>query len=120
MDFAGVELWIASREDLILSKLEWARESKSDLQMNDTTPAIDTLLRERFAALTGSQRALMALQMFETAQRIVLSSLPSGLSEQQRRRELCRRFYGEELARLAYPGVALKSDGSSVDREVVE
>ena len=53
--------------------------------MSDTAPEIDALLRERFAALTGSQRALMALQMFETAQRIVLSSLPSGLSEPERR-----------------------------------
>ena len=86
--------------------------------MNDTTPAIDAMLHKRFAALTGSQRALMALQMFETAQRIVLSSLPSGLSEQERRRELCRRFYGEELARLAYPGVARESDGSAANREV--
>jgi hypothetical protein len=40
--------------------------------------------------------------MFETAQRIVLSSLPEGMGEQERKRELCRRFYGEELARRAY------------------
>jgi len=71
--------------------------------VNDTAPAVEALLRERFAALSGSQRALMALQMFETAQRIVLSSLPPGLSERARRRELCRRFYGEELARSAFP-----------------
>ena len=71
--------------------------------MFDTTPEIGALLRERYAALTGSERALMALQMFETAQRIVLSSLPPGLSEPERRRELCRRFYGDELARQAYP-----------------
>lgn len=71
--------------------------------MTDTTPETEALLRERYAAMTGSERALMALQMFETAQRIVLSSLPPGLSELERRRELCRRFYGEELARQAYP-----------------
>jgi hypothetical protein len=41
--------------------------------------------------------------MFETAQLIVLSSLRSGLSERERRRELCRRFYGDELARQAFP-----------------
>ena len=45
----------------------------------------------------------MALQMFETAQQIVLSSLDPGLSEIERRRELCRRFYGAELARAAFP-----------------
>ena len=45
----------------------------------------------------------MALQMFETAQRIVLSSLDPALSEAARRRELCRRFYGDALADAAYP-----------------
>ena len=71
--------------------------------MNDTSPKIEALLRARYAAMTGSERALMALQMFETAQQIVLSSLDPALSEAQRRRELCRRFYGDELARAAYP-----------------
>lgn len=73
--------------------------------MTDTTPETEALLRERYAALTGSERALIALQMFETAQRIVLSSFPPGLSEPERRRELCRRFYGDELARQAYPRI---------------
>jgi hypothetical protein len=70
--------------------------------VTDTSPAIEAVLRERYAALSGTERALMALQMFETAQRIVLSSLPPGLSDVDRRRELCRRFYGEELARRAF------------------
>ena len=73
-------------------------------KMNDTSPEIEAILRLRYAAMTGSERALMALQMFETAQQIVLSSLDPGLSEIQRRRELCRRFYGDELARAAFPG----------------
>lgn len=70
--------------------------------MNDTSAATERLLRARFSAMSGSERALMALQMFETAQRIVLSSLPENLSEAARRRELCRRFYGEELARRVF------------------
>ena len=71
--------------------------------MNDTSPEVETILKARYAALTGSERALMALQMFETAQQIVLSSLDQGLDESERRRELCRRFYGEELAHAAFP-----------------
>ncbi|MCC6211899.1 MAG: hypothetical protein IT513_12740 [Burkholderiales bacterium] len=71
--------------------------------MTDTAPEIENLLRRRWQALSGSERALMAMQMFETAQRIVLSSLSSGLSERERRRELCRRFYGDELARRVFP-----------------
>jgi len=73
--------------------------------MNDTSPEIEALLRARYAAMTGSERALMALQMFETAQLVVLSSLDPGLSADQRQRELCRRFYGDEVARVAFPKV---------------
>ena len=61
--------------------------------MTDTSPAIEAILRERYAAMSGSERALMALQMFETAQQIVLSSLAPDSNEHDRRRELCRRFY---------------------------
>ena len=71
--------------------------------MDDTSPEIEALLRARYAAMTGSERVLMALQMFETAQLIVLSSFDPGLSADQRRRELCRRFYGDEVARAAFP-----------------
>ena len=35
VNFAGIDLWIVSREDLILSKLDWARESRSELQLRD-------------------------------------------------------------------------------------
>ena len=71
--------------------------------MNDTSPEIEAFLKARFAAMSGSQRALMALQMFETAQRIVLSLIDPTLSERERRRELCRRFYGNELACAVFP-----------------
>ncbi len=71
--------------------------------MNDTSPAIEALLTERFAAMTGQERMLMALQMFETAQKIVLSSLDPNLSEAGRRCELVRRFYGDEMADKVFP-----------------
>ena len=45
----------------------------------------------------------MALEMFETAQRIVLSSLDPHLAEKEQRREIVRRFYGNELAQKAFP-----------------
>jgi len=76
--------------------------------MNDTSPEIESFLKARYAAMSGSQRALMALQMFESAQQIVLSSLDPALSEQDRRRELCRRFYGEELASAIFAAQATK------------
>jgi hypothetical protein len=71
--------------------------------MNDTSPEIEAVLRARYASMNGSDRALMALQMFETAQQIVVSSLAPGLTQNQQRRELCRRFYGDALAQAAFP-----------------
>ncbi len=35
VDFAGVKTWIVTREDLILSKLVWSKESGSELQQRD-------------------------------------------------------------------------------------
>jgi hypothetical protein len=70
--------------------------------MNDTCAEIETVLRARYALMSGSDRALMALQLFETAQQIVLSSLAPGLTQNQQRRELCRRFYGDALAQAAF------------------
>jgi hypothetical protein len=35
VEFAGIPLWIVSVEDLILSKLEWSRESGSEQQRRD-------------------------------------------------------------------------------------
>ena len=35
VELAGIPLWIVSVEDLILSKLEWSRESRSEQQRRD-------------------------------------------------------------------------------------
>lgn len=42
VQLASISTWIASREDLILSKLVWAREAKSELQLRD----VRTLLHD--------------------------------------------------------------------------
>ncbi len=35
INFAGYDVRIISREDLILSKLNWAKDSKSEMQLRD-------------------------------------------------------------------------------------
>lgn len=35
IDLPGFQLWIVAKEDLILSKLLWARDSRSELQLRD-------------------------------------------------------------------------------------
>lgn len=41
IEIAGVCTWIVSREDLILSKLVWARDASSELQMRDVRSLLD-------------------------------------------------------------------------------
>ena len=38
----GVEIWIVSKEDLIISKLLWAQDSHSDFQLRDVRNLLKT------------------------------------------------------------------------------
>jgi hypothetical protein len=73
--------------------------------MNDTSPEIEAMIRERYRQMTPDERVRIAASMFETARAIVLSSLPPNLSRREQRLALARRFYGGELpdaALIAY------------------
>lgn len=58
----GVNTWIVSREDLILSKLVWARDSSSELQRRDVRTLMDESMDhaylEHWAARLGVGEAL--------------------------------------------------------------
>jgi hypothetical protein len=41
VEFAGISTWITSREDLILSKLVWASDTGSEMQLRDVRTLID-------------------------------------------------------------------------------
>ena len=71
--------------------------------MNDTTPEFAKLVRQRFLALAPAERVSLCADMFETARALVEASLPPGLDPIERRRRICRRFYGD-LADKAFPG----------------
>jgi len=70
--------------------------------MNDTTPEFTELLRQRFLALAPAERVSLCADMFDTARALVEASLPPGLDPLERRRKICRRFYGD-LADRAFP-----------------
>lgn len=61
VDFAGVELWIVSPEDLVLSKLEWARESGSELQMRDVRQLLEAPLDREYLMRWADRLGLQAL-----------------------------------------------------------
>ena len=53
------------------------------------------MVRQKLMARSGQERFMMGVQMFEAARQMVLASLPRNLSDQELRRELFRRIYGE-------------------------
>ncbi len=65
--------------------------------MNDTSPEIAALVRERLLARSGAERVLMGSRMFDVARAMVLASFPSGLSELEIKSRLCERLYGNEV-----------------------
>jgi hypothetical protein len=70
--------------------------------MNDTTAEFAKRVRQRFLALAPAERVSLCADMFETARALVEASLPPGLDPIERRRRICRRFYGD-LADKAFP-----------------
>lgn len=48
INFAGFDVWIISREDLILSKLLWAKKSRSEMQMRDVASIIRNGFDEKY------------------------------------------------------------------------
>ena len=61
INFSGVKTWIATREDLILSKLVWAKDSGSELQQRDVRSLMDDSVDRgyvgQWAKRSGCRRA---------------------------------------------------------------
>jgi hypothetical protein len=62
--------------------------------MNDTSPEIAKLVREKLMSRSGSERFVMGTRMFDAARAVVLASLPTGLSPDELKRQLFQRVYG--------------------------
>lgn len=69
--------------------------------MSDTSATVSRLVFERHQAMTPAERWHAAASLFETARAIVESSLPAGLTIEQRRLAVARRLYGTELPEAA-------------------
>jgi hypothetical protein len=70
--------------------------------MNDTAPEVADYVRKRYAAMSSEERFLIGIKMFDTARAFVEASISSELSDSERRREICRRFY-PSLAGHVFP-----------------
>jgi hypothetical protein len=66
VELSGVKTWIVSREDLILSKLVWAKDSGSELQRRDVRTLLDDSMDRaylgRWAARLGVAEALAEIE----------------------------------------------------------
>lgn len=64
--------------------------------MNDTSPEIAEIVRQRLMARSGEDRFMMGAKMFSAARDIVIASMPKNLKGIDFKRELYRRIYSEE------------------------
>jgi hypothetical protein len=62
--------------------------------MNDTSPEIAELVRQKLMARSGSERFVMGTRMFDAARTVVVASLPAGLAPEELKRQLFQRVYG--------------------------
>jgi hypothetical protein len=65
--------------------------------MSDTSAVTSKIVRDRYRSMTPAERWLAASSLFDTARKIVESSLPTGLTMEQRRLAVARRLYRNEL-----------------------
>jgi hypothetical protein len=65
--------------------------------MNDTSPEIAKLVRQKLMARSGEDRFLMGVRMFDAARDMALASMPAGLSPEELKRELFQRLYGQPM-----------------------
>jgi len=63
--------------------------------MNDTSPEIAELVRQKLMARSGAERFVMGSRMFDAARSVVLASLPPQLPEHELKQRLFERIYGQ-------------------------
>jgi hypothetical protein len=64
--------------------------------MDDTPREFRQFVHDELMRRSPAERIAMASRMHESARAMVLASLPSGLSDSERRRQLFRRFYSRD------------------------
>jgi hypothetical protein len=69
--------------------------------MNDTSAATSEVVSDRYRSMTPAERWSAASSLYETARKIVDSSLPIGLTMEQRRLAIARRLYKNDLPEAA-------------------
>ena len=65
--------------------------------MNDTAPEIEKMQFEMMMKMSANQRIALACEMFMSARELFLRSLPKDLPDDEVKKQLFYRTYGEHL-----------------------
>lgn len=65
--------------------------------LKDTTREIEEMQNRLWMERSTSERAKFMFGMFATARRVLIASLPINLTERERKEQIYRRTYGENL-----------------------
>jgi hypothetical protein len=63
--------------------------------MNDTSPEIAELVRQKLMARSGAERFVMGAHMFDAARAMVVASLPQDLAPEELKRQIFQRLYSQ-------------------------
>ncbi len=69
IEVRGQRIWIVSPEDLVLSKLYWARDSLSELQLGDVRNIVDAVFTLDWAYMDHWARELGVEPLLEKVKR---------------------------------------------------
>jgi hypothetical protein len=69
--------------------------------MNDTSPEVERLVREKIMARSGEERFVMGAQMFDAAREMIRASLPADLPAAELKRRMFERMYGKSLSAIS-------------------
>ena len=65
--------------------------------MNDTTPEVEQLMREKLMALSGEERFIRGALMFDAAREMMLASFGPEVRGMALKRKIYERLYGGPL-----------------------
>jgi len=67
--------------------------------MSDTHPNVEKKLQELYSQLTPEERFNKMLSICQTAREIVLSQLPEGMPDIEKRKELFKIYYEQDFSK---------------------
>ena len=75
--------------------------------MNDTNDKVAAMVAARHAAMSAEERVRAASSMYDAARQIVEASIPQSVQGAERRYQVLKRFYGDEVPDAALEACAI-------------